>query len=141
MYSRNYGFSNDTPAKINPPPSYGGSVININAGIEREEERQREAREREKAFQQNETVRRSTEESRVEETPPPREEKEEAHCCAPCERDYPSPPKKDKGLLSGIFSGMSTEDIILLGIIIALVLGLWESDILLVALVVAVVLM
>ena len=135
MYSRNYGFSNDTPAKINIPPSYAGSVISrpVPAAPQQEEEV---------------CVHRIADEAEPMSTSPineaketHREEKEEAHCCAPRERMHPSHDKKEKGLLSGIFSGMSTEDLILLGIIAALALGLFDSDLLLVALVVAVVLM
>ena len=134
MYSRNYVFSNDTPAKINLPPSYAGSAISrpVTAAPRQEEV----------------CVHRIADEAEPVSTSPTnesvethREEKEEAHCCAPCERMHPSHDKKEKGLLSGIFSGMSTEDLILLGIIAALALGLFDSDLLLVALVVAVVLM
>lgn len=135
MYSRNYGFSNDTPAKINPPPSYAGSVISRPAPTPEESD---------------DGIRSHGEETKAEreyappckeEEEPRREEKEEAHRCAdPCERT-PRTAEKKGGILSGIFSGMSTEDLILLGIIAALALGLCDSDILLVALVVAVVLM
>lgn len=135
MYSRNYGFSNDTHSKINPPPSYAGSVISRATPIT--------------SLQAEDVcVHRVTDEA---ESMPPsssnetgetlHEEKEEAHCCAPFERKHSSQDKKEKGLLSGIFSGMSTEDLILLGIIAALAFGLFDSDLLLVALVVAVVLM
>ncbi len=134
MYSRNYGFSNDTPAKINPPPSYSGSVIGRSSPDVREE---REASEPETVQPAKEAEARESAQPLREE----REEKEEAPRFAPCLTPPAAHPKKGKGLLSGIFSGLGTEDIILLGIIIALALGLWESDILLVALIVAVVLM
>ncbi len=135
MYSRNYGFSNDTPAKINPPPSYAGSVISRPTSPAAEQREVPPARFEDEAKTECENTPHCNEEEHTH-----REEKEEAHHCAPCERP-PHPAEKKGGLLSGLFSGMNTEDLILLGIIAALALGLCDSDLLLVALVVAVVLM
>lgn len=131
MYSRNYGFSNDTPAKINPPPSYSGSVIGRDA---RNVQNEREQKAPESPLSGMDADARENEQTLT-------EEKEEAPRFAPCNAPVSNAPKKEKGVLSGIFSGLDTQDLILLGIIAALALGLWESDILLVALIVAVVLM
>ena len=135
MYSRNYG-RGDISAKITPPPAYSGSAI-----------------------QGGEAVRAETDEKEIHEAhafapfsqsiPLQKPAEEEKECAAaPCEENtFKAPPAKKceesrkSSLLSGIFADISTEDLILIGIIAALAFDLADRDILLVALVIAVVLM
>lgn len=149
MYSRNYGFSEDTPSKINPPPDYSGSAIQSGEISPFQKNEQAEQN-----FPQNQSrpafspsAESGSEEKREREqsfanVPPPLPPCDCGarceHAQRPCESE---PPKKDKGILSGFLSDMCTEDLILIGIIAALAFGFADKDILLVALVVAVVLM
>ncbi len=141
MYSRNYGNLSDTPAKITPPPDYRGSAISDSAKI---------------AFMPpqappeppiqiiNEEPPCPCEE-KCEVTPPPKEECRQG--CAECEcgKECAVPAQKSektrRSILPAFLSNLSTEDLILIGIIIALSLGLADKDLLLVALVMCVVLM
>ena len=58
-----------------------------------------------------------------------------------CEEKHAEAPKKEKGFLSSFLPDLSKEDLILIGIVIALAFDLADKDILLVALVVAAVIM
>lgn len=137
MYSRNYG-RGDTSAKITPPPAYSGSAIQ--GGKAAGEGGQEGARPAENAFAPfSQSI------------PFPKSGEEQA--CAPPEEHGCAPPaeepcrekegaRKEKGsLLSSFLPDLSTEDLILIGILIALAFDLADRDILLVALVVAVVIM
>lgn len=125
MYSRNYG-RGDIPTKINLPPSYSGSAI-------------------------QEPVYKYNEEKEEEKTAPVcqanigapacEEHKEVPVCKAPEHSACESPKKEKNSFLSGLLSDIDTEDLILIGIIAALVFDLADKDILLVALVIAAVLM
>ncbi len=145
MYSRNYGFSEDTPSKINPPPDYSGSAIQSGELSPFQKNEQAEQNFPQNSSRPAFSAENSGEEKREQSfanVPPPlplcdcgaRCE----HAQRPCESE---PPKKEKGILSGFLSDMCTEDLILIGIIAALAFGFADKDILLVALVVAVVLM
>ena len=146
MYSRNYGFSEDTPSKITPPPDYSGSAIQSSEPApppERQNEQTFAPYPSQSAQFRPQEVREEADRGSCQNPPhPPSKPCEYAGRCEcaqkPCESP---PPKKDKGFLSGFLSDMCTEDLILLGIIAALAFGIADNDILLVALVVAVVLM
>lgn len=134
MYSRNYG-RGDISAKITPPPSYSGSAIQgKDTGGVQDNEEPKVSKGEFAPFSQNIPLPKTAEEERLDEheaPPPPKEEKEV------CEQ-----PKKEKGsFLSSFLPDLSTEDLILIGIVIALAFDLADRDILLVALVVAVVIM
>ena len=153
MYSRNYGRSEGS-ANITPPPAYSGSAI---CGSDPPAAEEKEAARTHGAFapfSQNITLPKSDEEEKkcesFESAAPPRE-KFEPHteaCALPCEK-HKSPeeekcadiPKKENGFLSSLLPDLSKEDLILIGIIIALVFDLADRDILLVALVAAAVIM
>ena len=127
MYSRNYG-RGDIPAKINLPPSYSGSAI------------------QEPVYKHNEEKEEEKSESpcpsNIQRSEPIREEHGEATVCKVTEHNKCETPKKEKSsFLSGFFSDIETEDLILIGIIAALIFDLADKDILLVALVIAAVLM
>ncbi|MBQ8404090.1 MAG: hypothetical protein IJX55_06675 [Clostridia bacterium] len=137
MYSRNYG-RGDISAKITPPPAYSGSAIQ-SGEIGGTDVAAKDAGETQGAFapfSQSIPLQKPAEEEKERPVCPP--PKEEAH------RPPPASGKPESGkssLLSGIFADFSTEDLILIGIIVALAFDLADRDILLVALVVAVVLM
>lgn len=144
MYSRNYGFTEDTPSKITPPPDYGGSAIrdenniptyktadesssaDIGADVKTfsapfEEERQKENyRFKDASENQRFDVQNSIE-------------------CS-CGEKHEKFPEKEKCRKSPL-AGFSAEDIILMGIIAALAFGVADKDILIIALVITVVLM
>ncbi len=139
MYSRNYG-RDAISAKITPPPAYSGSAIQggETSGGNTASNDTVEAQSAFAPFSQNIPLPKNAEEEKeCRACPPPKEE----------EAKPPSPPacsgaeSGKNSLLSGIFANFSTEDLILIGIIIALAFDLADRDILLVALVVAVVLM
>ena len=125
MYSRNYG-RGDIPAKINLPPSYNGSAI--------QEVISEQAPEKEEVKPAEPTF---TEPSYS--FPPAKEEP--GATALPSREECDSPKKEKSSFLSGIFADIETEDLILIGIIAALVFDLADRDILLVALVIAAVLM
>ena len=135
MYSRNYG-RGDISAKITPPPSYSGSAIQgKDTGVAQDSEEPKVSKGEFAPFSQNIPMPKTTEEESFEDhkapPPPPKEENEV------CKQ-----PKKEKGsFLSSFLPDLSTEDLILIGIVIALAFDLADRDILLVALVVAVVIM
>ena len=131
MYSRSYG-RGDASAKITPPPAYSGSAIQggEKAGAEKEEAHTGGGAFA--AFSQNITLPKSEgeeEKHEMPENPEPREEK--------CEESR----GKEKGLLSSLLPDLSKEDLILIGIVVALAFDLADRDILLVALVAAAVIM
>jgi hypothetical protein len=136
MYSRNYG-RGDISAKITPPPAYSGSAIQGGEAA-RTEATEKESFETHAfaPFSQSIPLQK------------PAEEEKECSAAPPCDENTfkaPPTPKRDESkknsLLSGIFADLSTEDLILIGIIAALAFDLADRDILLVALVIAVVLM
>ena len=136
MYSRSYSHG-DISAKITPPPAYSGSAIQ---GEKKETEEQSDAGEQSAfaPFSQNIALAKSREQNLCESS--------QESPCAHKEKNTnseqaPEAACKDKGLISSLFHGLSTEDLILIGIIIALAFDLAERDILLVALVVAAVIM
>jgi hypothetical protein len=145
MYSRNYGRS-ESSAKIMPPPAYSGSAIRGGEphAAENEEARTGGAF---APFSQNITLPKSEveEEKRpsCETCEPPCEKFEPPpkKCEPPCEEKCPETQKKEKGILSSFLPDLSKEDLILIGIIIALAFDLADRDILLVALVAAAVIM
>ena len=136
MYSRNYG-RGEISAKITPPPAYSGSAIQSGEAGGADTA----------AKESGETHAFAPLAQSIPLQKPAEEEKEKPRFPTPppevCEA-APAPKPEEKGkssLLSGIFADFSTEDLILIGIIIALAFDLADRDILLVALVVAVVLM
>ncbi len=137
MYSRNYG-REAISAKITPPPAYSGSAIQSSeiGGTNAAAKDTGEAQGAFAPFSQSIPLPKNAE-----------EEKERPVCPPPKDEAHRPPPARENGengkssLLSGIFANFSTEDLILIGIIIALAFDLADRDILLVALVVAVVLM
>lgn len=137
MYSRNYGFSEDTPSKITPPPDYSGSAIQSGEPAPQNEQAFAPYPPQNTQFRSEESCEENVVEQRKPSEPP-------CECSDRCERRQKPcevPPKKEKGFLSGILSDMCTEDLILLGIIAALAFDIADKDILLVALVVAAVIM
>jgi len=143
MYSRNYG-RGDISAKITPPPSYSGSAIQggDRGGIQPKEEPKTQTGAF-APFSQNIPLPKSEEEEKDEKN----EENEESATAAP----PPADPHKKKvceevkkeksSFLSSFLPDLSAEDLILIGIVIALAFDLADRDILLVALVAAVVIM
>ncbi len=129
MYSRSYG-RGDISAKITPPPAYSGSALQGKepSGTEKEEAHTQTGSFA--PFSQNIALPKSEEDEKC-------EKQEEV----PCEEKPAETPKKDKGFLSSILPDLSKEDLILIGIVIALAFDLADKDILLVALVVAAVIM
>jgi len=142
MYSRNYG-RGDISAKITPPPAYSGSAIQGNEPRTAEKEEAHAQGGAFAPFSQNISL------------PKNEEEAEKSEKCEPCEKPAPVPekheppheekcaesPKKEKGFLSSLLPDLSKEDLILIGIVIALAFDLADRDILLVALVAAAVIM
>ncbi len=129
MYSRNYGLSGEAPSKITPPPDYSGSAlqgVDIAPLGENTEQRCSSFTSGSIPLKQSENIA-----SECKPPPPPPPCAERARCC--------EPPKKS--LFSGFLSDMSTEDILLIGIVAALAFGIADKDILLVALVVVAVIM
>ncbi|MBQ9745868.1 MAG: hypothetical protein IJW21_03520 [Clostridia bacterium] len=150
MYSRNYG-RGDISAKITPPPAYSGSAIQgKDTGGSGEREAPKPAENSFAPFSQSIPFPKS---AGGEQKPAPpceeeehceKEQREEEHMhehmhghTPPCE----SGKKEKSSFLSSFLPDLSTEDLILIGIIIALAFDLADRDILLVALVVAVVIM
>ena len=137
MYSRNYG-RGDISAQITPPPAYSGSAIQGGTGGTQKKEEPKLSSGTFAPFSQNIPLPKNEEES---------EKKQECEAHAPSspqkEEEKPcEPEKKEKGsFLSSFLPDLSTEDLILIGIVIALAFDLADRDILLVALVVAVVIM
>lgn len=136
MYSRNYG-RGDISAKITPPPSYGGSAIQGAGTDTSQNEREESAVSPAFApFPQSIPL----PQSQMEECPVPcpseerREEPRKEEACPPKKREKNS-------FLSGFLDGIEAEDLILIGIVAALIFDLADRDILLVALVIAAVLM
>lgn len=127
MYSRNYGSLGDAPSKITPPPDYSGSALqgsDIAPLLENTEQSCSSFTSGSIPLKQSENI---TNECKM--PPPPCAER--PRCC--------EPPKKS--FFSGFLSDMSTEDILLIGIVAALAFGIADKDILLVALVVVAVIM
>ena len=139
MYSRSYG-RGDISAKITPPPAYSGSAIQ---GVEKGEAEKEEAHAGSGAFapfSQNITLPKNDAEEencKVSAQEPCEEKKAGLPCAEKCEE----PPKKEKGFLSSFLPDLSKEDLILIGIIVALAFDIADRDILLVALVAAAVIM
>ena len=132
MYSRNYG-RGDISAKITPPPSYGGSAIQGAGADTSQNEREESAVSPAFApFPQSIPLPQAQTEDRPAPCPPEEPPKEEA--CPPKKREKNS-------FLSGFLDGIEAEDLILIGIVAALIFDLADRDILLVALVIAAVLM
>ena len=136
MYSRNYG-RGDISAKITPPPAYSGSAIQgSGTGGAPEKEEPKLSSGAFAPFSQNIPLAKNTE-----------EEKEcasvQSPAAVPKEEEKPhEPPKKEKSsFLSSFLPDLSTEDLILIGLVIALAFDLADRDILLVALVCAAVIM
>ena len=133
MYSRNYG-RGESSAKITPPPSYSGSAIQGRENAEQKKEDERASVSAFAPFSQNISLPKNAEEEKPEKCgvcePPP-----------PCAEPHPEPPRKEKGFLSSLLPDLSTEDLILIGLVIALAFDLADRDILLVALVAAAVIM
>jgi hypothetical protein len=139
MYSRSYG-RGDISAKITPPPAYSGSAI---SGGENGGEEKEEAHTGSGAFapfSQNITFpKHDREEEKCEICEQSRHE--EKHEKPEHEERCEETPRKEKGFLSSPLPDLSKEDLILIGIIIALAFDLADRDILLVALVAAAVIM
>ncbi len=148
MYSRSYG-RGDISAKITPPPAYSGSAIQGAPKVGAEKEEAHTGSGAFAPFSQNITLPKSDEEEEKREIYEQArcEEKCESTPCAetcekpPREEKCEEPPKKEKGFLSSLLPDLSKEDLILIGIIIALAFDLADKDILLVALVAAAVIM
>ena len=138
MYSRNYG-RGDISAKITPPPAYSGSAIQgKDAGGSQEKEEPKISSGTFAPFSQNIPMPKSTEDEKAEKAEEHEVQKAENHTeKKPCE----APKKEKSSFLSSFLPDLSTEDLILIGIVIALAFDLADRDILLVALVVAVVIM
>lgn len=148
MYSRSYG-RGDISAKITPPPAYSGSAIQGTRESGAEKEEAHTGSGAFAPFSQNITLPKNDEEEEK------REVYEQVRCkekckepphTEPCEKPpreekCEEPPKKEKGFLSSLLPDLSKEDLILIGIIIALAFDLADRDILLVALVAAAVIM
>ena len=137
MYSRNYG-RGDISAKITPPPSYSGSAIHGGEPAVNENEEPKLAPGTFAPFSQNIALAKNEEEQ----APKKQEERE----CRTDEKKEENAPAEARGkekssFLSSFLPDLSTEDLILIGIIIALAFDLADRDILLVALVAAVVIM
>ena len=142
MYSRSYG-RGDISAKITPPPSYSGSAIQGKA-VHPEDKEEASAGGAFAPFSQNIPLHTSDSEEKSEACEPPEhyaceEKRAEPPHEKPCEEKCE--PKKEKGFLSSFLPDLSTEDLILIGIVIALAFDLADRDILLVALVAAAVIM
>lgn len=136
MYSRNYG-RGDISAPITPPPLYNGSAIQgTGAGGAPNKEEPTHPSGTFAPFSQNIPLPKTEEEfekkAECEAAPTPPKEAEK-----PCEQEK----KPKSSFLSSFLPDLSTEDLILIGIVIALAFDLADRDILLVALVVAVVIM
>ena len=148
MYSRSYG-RGDISAKITPPPAYSGSAIQGTRESGAEKEEAHAGSGAFAPFSQNITLPKSDEEEEkheIYERKQCEENFENAPCAEPCENTVheekcEEAPKKEKGFLSSLWPDLSKEDLILIGIIIALALDLADRDILLVALVAAAVIM
>ena len=135
MYSRSYSHG-DISAKITPPPAYSGSAIQ-GEKKENEEKSDAGAQGAFAPFSQNIALAKSAEQDLCEAS-------HESRCTHKENNPEQAPESaacKEKGLISSLFHGLSTEDLILIGIIIALAFDLADRDILLVALVVAAVIM
>lgn len=137
MYSRNYG-RGDISAKITPPPAYSGSAIQGGmGGTPPEKEETKLSSGAFAPFSQNIPLSKNAEEEKnsgCEVFPATTSKEEEKNDC--------EPPKKEKSsFLSSFLPDLSTEDLILIGLVIALAFDLADRDILLVALVAAAVIM
>jgi hypothetical protein len=133
MYSRNYG-RGDISAKITPPPAYSGSAIQGKENADMRKDDERASVSAFAPFSQNISLPKNAD----------AEKPEECGACEappPCEESRAQAPKKEKGFLSSLLPDLSTEDLILIGIVIALAFDLADRDILLVALVAAAVIM
>ena len=137
MYSRNYG-RGESSAKITPPPAYSGSAIQgKETGGTLEKEEPRLATGAFAPFSQSIPQPKSTaEEACAHEETVREEEKEAAQTAA-----HEAAKKEKSSFLSSFLPDLSTEDLILIGIVAALAFNLADRDILLVALVIAVVVM
>ena len=148
MYSRSYG-RGDISAKITPPPAYSGSAIAGGEGGGTEKEEAHTGSGAFAPFSQNITLPKNGEDTEKSEAFAPAvcEQKHEnapraeARESLTCEENRGEPPKKEKGFLSSFLPDLSKEDLILIGIIVALAFDLADRDILLVALVAAAVIM
>ncbi len=135
MYSRNYGFSEDTPSKITPPPDYGGSALQGRNTAPLGEDTEQSY----SSFTSQSIPLCQKGDIESECPPPPAPCTDNGRCaCAERPRCCEQP---KKSLFSGFLSDMSTEDILLIGIVAALAFGVADKDILLVALVVVAVIM
>jgi hypothetical protein len=138
MYSRNYG-RGDISSKIMPPPAYSGSAIQ---GKESPSCAKEEAKNTQSAFapfSQSIPLPKTADDDEAKETHAEceiAEEKEALH-----KKDCDEAKKEKGSFLSSFLPGLSAEDLILIGIIIALAFDLADRDILLVALVIAAVIM
>ena len=149
MYSRSYG-RGDISAKITPPPAYSGSAIQGKEPPAEKEERRAESGAF-APFSQNIPLPKSEGEAEKYEPCEKREPCEKYESCEvrelcgkrepPREEKCAESPRKEKGLLSSLLPDLSKEDLILIGIVIALAFDLADRDILLVALVAAAVIM
>ena len=138
MYSRNYG-RGDISAKITPPPAYSGSAIQGKSTSVPDKEEPKLSQGSFAPFSQNISMPRGEDEEKCEKA-----EESEAPVPPPPPQGQkpPEPERKEKNsFLSSFLPDLSTEDLILIGIVIALAFDLADRDILLVALVAAVVIM
>jgi hypothetical protein len=129
MYSRNYA-RGDSSAKITPPPAYSGSAIQGSEACVQEKEEAHTSAGAFAPFSQNIALPKSD----------GGEAKQEdcgERTAAACAENT----GKERGFLSSLLPDLSAEDLILIGIIIALAFDLADRDILLVALVAAAVIM
>ncbi|MGN1095909.1 MAG: hypothetical protein ACI4QR_05930 [Eubacteriales bacterium] len=141
MYSRNYGFTEDTPSKITPPPDYSGSAIqqgNIVNAPQGKESADKDIRADKSSLPNDKASGEKYSKEQVKETFAYKDECNDKPLCG-CGKCPAECEKKEKP--SGIFSGMCAEDMILMGLVAALAFGVADKDILLVALVIATVIM